>query len=169
MEHILNEEMIVSKIYFIREQKVMIDKDLAALYQVETKAFNQAVKRNINRFPEDFMFQITQEELENIQSQIETSSWGGARYLPYAFTEQGVAMLSSILKSERAIQVNIQIIRLFTKMRQLILSNKELLLRMSEIEKKVVASEEDIKVIFSYLRELLQSPQPERNKIGFKP
>lgn len=99
MENVITDEAIASKIYFIREQKIMLDKDLAILYQVETKVFNQAVKRNIDRFPDDFMFQLTEEEFENLRSQIVTSSWGGARYLPYAFTEQGVAMLSSVLKS----------------------------------------------------------------------
>lgn len=114
------------------------------------------------------MFQLIDEEFEILRSQIVTSSCGGARYLPYAFTQQGVAMLSSVLKSETAIQVNIQIIRLFTKMRELIFSNKDILVKLAEIEKKVGASEDDIKVIFSYLHELLQPDKPPRNKIGFR-
>ena len=168
MQNLLSDEQIVSKIYLIRAKKAMLDKDLAELYQVETKAFNQAVKRNLDRFPDDFMFQLNQDEYENLRSQIVTSSWGGARYLPYAFTEQGVAMLSSILKSQVAIQVNIQIIRLFTRMREIILSNAEILLKLSEIEKRVHSNEEDIQLIFSYLKELLQPPEHPRNKIGFK-
>ncbi len=168
MQTLLSEELIISKIYLIRNRKVMLDKDLAELYNVETKAFNQAVKRNMQRFPPDFLFQLTPKEYENLRSQIVTSSWGGSRYVPYAFTEQGVAMLSSVLKSETAIQVNIQIVRLFTKMRELILGNKEVLLKLADLEKKVNASEDDIKIIFNYLRELLQPPSPPRNKIGFK-
>ena len=168
MQTLLSEELIINKIYLIRDRKVMLDKDLAELYNVETKAFNQAVKRNMQRFPPDFLFQLTPKEYENLRSQIVTSSWGGSRYVPYAFTEQGVAMLSSVLKSETAIQVNIQIVRLFTKMRELILGNKEVLLKLADLEKKVNASEDDIKIIFSYLRELLQPPNPPRNKIGFK-
>ncbi len=168
MQTLLSEELIISKIYLIRDRKVMLDKDLAELYNVETKVFNQAVKRNMERFPADFMFQLTTEEYENLRSQIVTSSWGGSRYLPYAFTEQGVAMLSSVLKSETAIQVNIQIVRLFTKMRELIFANKDILLKLADLEKKMVASEDDIKIIFSYLKELLQAPNPPRNKIGFR-
>ncbi|HWB27493.1 MAG TPA: ORF6N domain-containing protein [Chitinophagaceae bacterium] len=168
MENVITDEAIVSKIYFIREQKVMLDKDLAVLYQVETKVFNQAVKRNMERFPADFMFQLTEEEFENLRSQIVTSSWGGPRYLPYAFTEQGVAMLSSVLKSEVAIQVNIQIIRLFTRMRELLSTSQDILLKLADIEKRVSFSEENIQAIFACLKELLTSPKIERNKIGFK-
>ncbi len=112
---LLSEETIANKIYFIRNQKVMLDRDLAALYGIETKVLNQAVKRNMSRFPEDFMFQLTEIEFQNLKSQIVTSSWGGSRKLPSAFTEHGVLMLSSVLKSDKAIQVNIQIMRIFTK------------------------------------------------------
>jgi len=169
MENVITDEAIVSKIYLIREQKVMLDRDLAVLYQVETKVFNQAVKRNMERFPEDFMFQLTDKEFENLRSQIVTSSWGGARYLPYAFTEQGVAMLSSVLKSEVAIHVNIQIIRLFTRMRELLSTSQDILLKLADIEKRVSLSEENIQAIFNCLKELLTPPKVERNKIGFKP
>lgn len=110
---LLSEETIANKIYFIRNQKVMLDRDLAALYGIETKVLNQAVKRNMSRFPEDFMFQLTEIEFQNLKSQIVTSSWGGSRKLPSAFTEHGVLMLSSVLKSDKAIQVNIQIMRIF--------------------------------------------------------
>jgi hypothetical protein len=111
-------ERITSKIYLIRGMKVMLDRDLAELYDVETKVLKQAVRRNIDRFPEDFMFELSKEEFKNLRSQFVTSSWGGVRYRPYAFTEQGVAMLSSVLKSERGIRVNIQIMRAFIKLRQ---------------------------------------------------
>jgi hypothetical protein len=169
VENLLNEQLIISKIYFIRDKKVMLDKDLAELYQVETKVFNQSVKRNMSRFPTDFMFQLTEAEFENLRSQFVTSSWGGARYLPYAFTEQGVAMLSSVLKSEVAIQVNIQIIRLFTRMRELLSTSQDILFKLADIEKRVNLSEENIQAIFNCLKELLTPPTVERNKIGFKP
>ena len=133
----ISDELVVSKIYFIRGQKLMLDEDLAGLYQVETRVLNQAVKRNIARFPSDFMFQLTSKEFENLKSQFVTSSWGGRRKLPFAFTEQGVAMLSSVLKSEVAIQVNIQIIRVFTRMRQMLLSHKDILVQLDKIEKKL--------------------------------
>lgn len=120
------DEVISNKIYYIRETKVMLDKDLAELYGVTTGNLNKAVKRNIKRFPEDFMFQLTKEEFDNLKFQFGTSSWGGTRSLPYAFTEQGVAMLSGILNSERAISVNIQIMRIFTKIREAITDNLNL-------------------------------------------
>jgi phage regulator Rha-like protein len=126
----IHDELIMNNIYLIRGQKVMLDQDLAKLYQVETKQLKRQVKRNISRFPDDFMFEITKEELQILRNQIGTSSrtvektgWGGTRYLPYAFTEQGVSMLSSVLNSETAIRVNIQIIRVFTKMRELLMTN----------------------------------------------
>ena len=122
----VSEEIIVEKIYIIHGQKVMLDKDLTEMYGVEVKRLNEATRTNLTRFPKDFMFQLTQDEWNNLKSQIGTSSWGGIRKLPYTFTEQGVAMLSSVLNSEIAIQVNIQIIRLFTKMKQMILDNKYL-------------------------------------------
>src|SRR6266487_3875845 len=122
---------IIDRIYIIRGQKAMLDKDLAEMYDVETRDLNKAIKRNISRFPEDFMFPLTKEEFQNLMFQIGTSSstWGGTRKLPNVFTEQGVAMLSSVLRSERAIQVNIQIICVYTKMKQILLDNKELWLK----------------------------------------
>ena len=115
----LPDEIIMNKIYLIRDQKVMIDRDLAELYGVETKVLKQQVKRNVERFPGDFMFELTKGEFDNLRSQFVTSSWGGARYLPMVFTEQGVAMLSSVLRSQQAIRVNIQIMRIFTKIREI--------------------------------------------------
>ena len=127
---IIPDEIISNKIYLIRNQKVMIDRDLAELYRVETKRLKESVKRNSERFPEDFMFELTKEEFENLRSQFATSSWGGTRYLPSVFTEQGVAMLSSVLNSDRAIAVNIKIIRIFTKMRDLLSDNLSLRLEI---------------------------------------
>ncbi len=164
----VSEENILEKIYVIRGQKVMLDKDLAEMYGVEVRVLNQAVKRNALRFPGDFMFQINSNEFQNLKSQIVTSSWGGSRKLPYAFTEQGVAMLSSVLNSETAIQVNIQIIRLFTKMKQLILDNKDLWMKIEKIEQHLIKHDEEIKTIFAYLKKLLIQENKPRNPIGFK-
>ncbi len=164
----VSEETIVERIYIIRGQKVMVDRDLAEMYGVEVKRLNQAVKRNISRFPDDFMFQLSQDEFKNLKSQFVTSSWGGIRKLPYAFTEQGVAMLSSVLNSETAIQVNIQIIRLFTKMKQLILDNKDLWMKIEKIEQHLLKNDEEIKTIFAYLKKLLIQENKPRNPIGFK-
>ncbi len=161
------DEVVMTKIYFIREQKVMLDEDLAELYQVVTGRLNEQVKRNINRFPEDFMFQLNKNEFANLKSQNATSSWGGRRKLPFAFTEQGVAMLSSVLNSETAIRVNIQIIRVFTKMRELLLTHKDILLQLEKIEKKLTSHDDDIALIFEYLKQLLNPPQTPRRKIGF--
>ena len=162
------ENAIVDKIYIIRGQKVMLDKDLAEMYHVEVKRLNESVKRNIIRFPDDFMFQLADEEWQNLKSQFVTSSWGGARKLPFAFTEQGVAMLSSILNSETAILVNIQIIRVFTKMKQLLIDNKELFIKIEKLEKQLMGHDEDLKNIFVILKKLLQKPETAaRNPIGF--
>lgn len=162
------DEHIMNNIYLIRGQKVMIDFDLAKLYQVETKRLKEQVNRNKERFPQDFMFLLTRDEHENLRSQIATSSWGGTRYMPMAFTEQGVAMLSSILNSKTAIRVNIQIIRVFTKMRELLLSNKEIVLQLEKAEKKLSKHDEDIILIFQYLKKLLNPPQIPRERIGFR-
>lgn len=162
------ENTIVDKIYIIRGQKVMLDKDLAEMYRVEVRVLNQSVKRNMIRFPEDFMFQLTEEEWQNLKSQFVTSSWGGARKLPFVFTEQGVAMLSSILNSETAILVNIQIIRVFSKMKQLLIDNKELFIKIEKLEKQLIGHDEDLKNIFVILKKLLQKPETAaRNPIGF--
>lgn len=136
--NIIPDEILLTKIYFIRGQKVMLDRDLAELYGVETRILKQAVKRNLTRFPEDFMFELTKEESENLRSQIVISSqnWGGSRYMPTAFTEQGITMLSCVLNSPKAIDVNIRIIRVFTRMREMILTHKDLLLEIEENPKK---------------------------------
>ncbi|MEO5594414.1 MAG: ORF6N domain-containing protein [Chitinophagaceae bacterium] len=162
------DELLMNKIYFIRGQKVMLDKDLAELYQVETRRLNEQVTRNKLRFPADFMFRLTKKEFENLKSQFATSSWGGTRKLPLAFTEQGVAMLSGILHSETAIRVNIRIIRIFTKMRELLLTHKDILLQLEKMENKLATHDQDITVIFDYLKQLLNPPVLPRNKIGFK-
>ena len=164
----ISEGDVLEKIYVIRGLKVMLDRDLAEMYGVEVKRLNEAVKRNSARFPDDFMFQINKAEFQNLKSQIATSSWGGTRKLPYAFTEQGVAMLSSVLNSETAIQVNIQIIRLFTKMKELILDNKDLWMKIEKIEQNLVKHDDEIKVIFDYLKKLLIQENKPRNPIGFK-
>lgn len=165
-EHfIIPSERIVSKIYIIRNRKVMLDRDLAELYGVKTMVLNQAVKRNIKRFPGDFMFQLTKEEMKNLISQIVISKRGGTRSAPYAFTEQGVAMLSSVLNSERAINVNIQIIRTFTKIRELLETNETLYRKIIEMEKKYDSS---IKVIFEKLNLLFTDKKKPKKKIGFK-
>ena len=165
---IVSEEVILENIYLIRGQKVMLDRDLAEMYGVEVKRLNEAVKRNVTRFPEDFMFQLSLNEWRNLKSQIATSSWGGSRKLPYAFTEQGVAMLSSVLNSETAIQVNIQIFRLFTKMKQLILDNKDLWMKIEKIEQHLLKNDEEIKTVFAYLKKLLIQENKPRNPIGFR-
>jgi ORF6N domain len=166
----LTDDFIINKIYLIRRQKIMLDQDLAELYGVETKVLNQAVKRNLNRFPEDFMFQLAEEELQSLRSQIVTSKKGsgGRRYLPFAFSEQGVAMLSSVLNSETAIRVNIQIIRVFTRMRQMLLTHKDILVQLEKMERKLTGHDENIQLIFEYLKQLLNPPQPPRRRIGFK-
>jgi hypothetical protein len=164
-------DAIVSKIYLIRGQKVMMDRDLAELYGVETKQLKRQVNRNIDRFPSDFMFELNDKEFQEWRSQIGTSNEGdrmGLRYAPYAFTEQGVAMLSSVLSSERAIKVNIQIMRIYTRMRELLLTNQEILLKLEQLERKVDGHDEKIQVIFAYLKKLLSPPQEPRPRIGFR-
>jgi len=165
---VITDEVVLNKIYLIKGQKVMLDSDLAELYSVETKQLKRAVRRNIGRFPRDFMFELTIGEFKNLKSQIGTSSWGGIRYSPMAFTEQGVAMLSSILNSERAVLMNIHIIRVFTKMREMLLSNKDILLKLEQLDRKTIRQDDDIKLIFEYLKELLNPPKEPMQKIGFK-
>ncbi len=168
----INDELVMNKIYVIRNQKVMLDRDLAELYGVETKVFKQAVKRNLNRFPEDFMFELTEFEDKSLRSQIVTSKIGrgGVRYTPMVFTEQGVAMLSSVLNSEKAISVNIQIIRIFTRIRQMLSDNTELRLGIEELRKKTENNTKNIEVVFQYLDELLDKKENEkpRTQIGYK-
>lgn len=167
---IISNEIIADKIYFIRNQKVMLDRDLASLYGVETRVLNQAVKRNIARFPDDFMFEVSKEELDNLISQIVTSSWGGTRKLPFAFTEHGVMMLSSVLKSDKAIQTNIQIMRTFTKVKQMLLDTSEMKINILQIQKKLENHDKNIELVFSYLEELNEKKEDEkpRVKIGYK-
>ena len=169
-ELMIPDELVMNRIYLVRGQKVMLDNDLADLYDIETKRLKEAVRRNINRFPDDFMFELTPTEFESLRSQIATSKIGrgGARYLPMAFTEQGVAMLSSVLNSETAIRVNIQIIRIFTRMREMIMTHKDILLQLEKIERKLAGHDEDIILIFGYLKQLLNPPSPDRQRIGFK-
>lgn len=165
----LTDETVVNKIYLIRGEKVMLDIDLAELYGVETKQLKRAVKRNIVRFPEDFMFGLSDEEVSMIRCQIGTEKIvrAGSRYSPMAFTEQGVAMLSSILNSERAVLVNIHIIRVFAKMRELLSTNKDILLKLEQLEQKVTKHDEDIALIFQYLKDLLNPSKPAQ-PIGFQ-
>ena len=165
---IIPDEVVMSKIYLVREEKVMLDSDLADLYQVETRRLNEQVKRNWERFPKDFMFQLTHEEWENLKSQNATSSWGGRRKLPYVFTEHGVLMLSSVLNSERAIKVNIQVMRIYTKLRKMLLTHKDLLSKVNELEAKVSNQDKSIKQVFAYLKELIQEKDQPREPIGFK-
>jgi ORF6N domain len=167
----LPDELVINKIYLVRRQKVMLDKDLAELYGVTTGNLNLAVKRNIRRFPDDFIFQLTKEEYETLILQNAISkkpARGGTRKLPYAFTEQGVSMLSGVLNSEIAIQVHIQIIRVFAKMREVLLTHKDILLQLEKIEKKLIGHDQDIALIFQYLKKLLNPPQQSRPKIGFR-
>jgi len=160
-------EHIEQKIHVIRNQKVMMDYDLAGLYDVPTKALKQAVKRNSARFPEDFMFVLTAEELYILRSQFVTSrssGWGGTRYAPMAFTEQGVAMLSSILNSERSIEVNIQIMRAFVRLRRLVATNAELARKLEALEQKY---DSQFRVVFDAIRALMAEPEKPRRPIGF--
>ncbi len=154
-------EVVATRIMVIRGKKVMLDRDLAELYGVKAKVLNQAVKRNIQRFPDDFMFQLTRQEVENLKSQIVTSSWGGVRKMPYVFTEQGVAMLSSVLNSERAIQVNIAIMRAFIRLKEVLSTHKELAQKLEELERKYQLHEKDIQIIFETIIKLLEKrPEP---------
>jgi hypothetical protein len=158
-------EGIEGSIFIIRGSRVMLSTHLAALYNVEPRALVQAVKRNRERFPGDFMFQLTVAEWENLKSQIVISSWGGSRRAaPYAFTEQGIAMLSSVLNSRRAIQVNIEIMRAFVRLRQMLASNTQLARKVADLEKKYDAQ---FKVVFDAIRQLMTPPEPKKRKIGF--
>ncbi|HXZ36283.1 MAG TPA: ORF6N domain-containing protein [Thermodesulfobacteriota bacterium] len=169
-------ERIDRAIYLIRGQRIMLDADLALLYGVSAGRLNEAVRRNTQRFPADFMFQLTQEEFEELKAQIgrlnlksqiaiSSSGWGGRRHPPYAFTEQGVAMLSTVLRSDRAIRVNIEIMRAFVRMRQILATNADLERRLSELEKKYDAQ---FRIVFDALRQLMAPPAPSRKQIGFE-
>jgi hypothetical protein len=172
---IIPDEVVMSKIYLIRGVKVMLDRDLAELYGVETKYLKRQVKRNTLRFPEDFMFQLTDQEFQDWRRQFVTSNEDkmGLRYAPFAFTEDGVAQLSTVLGSERAIKVNIQIIRLFGKMRKMVLTHKDILLKLDQLERNDMEQDKNIHLIFEYLKELERTKQEDleliaRKKIGFK-
>ncbi len=161
-------ERVEKSIFLLRGQKIMLSNHLSGLYGVETKVLVQAVKRNINRFPKDFMFQLSKKEFENLKSQFVTSSWGGARRaLPYAFTEQGVAMLSSVLNSKKAIKVNIQIMRAFVKLREILSTHKELAQKLKELELKIDSHDHQIQAIFDVINQLLIPPEKPKKKIGF--
>lgn len=161
-KHLIPVERIAAQIYVIRGQTVMIDDNLAELYGVPTKVLNQAVTRNSERFPEDFMFQLSKEEFEHLRSQIVTSSWGGRRYLPRAFTQEGVAMLSGVLRSKRAVAVNIAIMRTFVRIRQMLETNEDLARKVAEHDRK-------INLLFEHFKALLEPPEPpEKPRIGFR-
>lgn len=160
-------EVVERRIYLIRDQRVLLDSDLAELYEVPTRRLNEQVRRNLKRFPDDFMFQLTSEEAESLRSQFATSKQGrgGRRYAPYVFTEQGVAMLSSVLNSERAIEVNIAIMRAFVRLREMLGTHKELAQKLAEMEKKYDAQ---FRVVFDAIRQLMEPPPaPPRRKVGF--
>ncbi len=168
-ELMIPDELVMNKIYLIRGQKVMLDKDLAELYDIKPIRLREQVKRNNSRFPENFMFQLSEKEVNIMVSQNAIPSrkhLGG--YLPYAFTEHGVLMLANVLRSERAIQVSIRIIEIFVKIRETLLAHKDILLQLEKIEKKLAGHDEDITLIFGYLKQLLNPQQPPRRKIGFK-
>jgi len=165
MDNKISVEFIITKIWEIRSKKVMLDSDLAKLYEVPTKVLVQAVKRNIRRFPTDFMYQLTKKELDSLRSQFVTSKRGGRRYPPYVFTQEGVAMLSSVLNSERAILVNIQIMRAFTQLRRMLLTNKDLKRKIEEMENKY---DRQFAVVFQAIKQLLEPPPAKEKKIiGF--
>jgi len=167
---IVADEMIMNKIYFIRGHNVMIDRDLAELYGVETRRLKEQVNRNAARFPSHFMFELTKDENENLRSQNAILKQGAfSKYLPYAFTEHGVLMLSNVLKSGRAIEMSIKIIDVFVRLREMLLTHKDILLKLEQIEKKVTGHDDDIQLIFDYVKQLLKPPpQKPRPRIGFR-
>ena len=172
-EPVIPEEVIMSKIYLFRGQKVMMDKDLAELYQVETKVLKQAVRRNMDIFPEHFMFELTEEEYSNLRSQIVTSSWGGQRYLPFVFTELGVLQLANVLKSSRARNMSVRILEVFIKMREMLTTHKEILHKIEKMVERLDEHDHQIILIFKYLQQLEQArqqqeDQADRKRIGFR-
>jgi hypothetical protein len=158
-------ELTHSKIVVVRDERVMFDRDLAELYGVETKQLKRAVRRNLDRFPPDFMFELTRKDLNDLRCHFGTSSWGGTRYAPMVFTEQGVAMLSSVLNSKRAIEVNILIMRAFVKLRQLTASHKDLLRKVEEMERKY---DHQFRVVFEAIKQLMAPHEPSKKRIGFE-
>lgn len=169
-ELIIPDEIVMSKILLIRGKRVMIDRDLAELYGVTTKQMNQQVKRNLKRFPGDFMFQLTTAEKEEVVTKCDhLKTLKYSPVLPYVFTEYGAVMLASVLNSDRAIDVNIQIVRIFTQMREMLLTHKDILLKLEQLERKVNGHDEDIQTVFKYLKQLLTPPeQANRQRIGFR-
>ncbi len=161
-------ETISGLIHFIRGEKVILDVDLARLYEAPTKVLKQAVRRNLSRFPADFMFELTEDEALSLRSQIVTSKKGGTKYLPFEFTEQGVAMLSSVLNSEKAIEVNIAIMRAFVQMRKFFETNKELAEKIEELERTVSSHDEDILLIFETIKQLMHKKNQPMEPVGFK-
>jgi hypothetical protein len=161
----VNPENIAEKIYFIRGEKVILDFDLATLYNVDAKRLKESVRRNIKRFPLDFMFELSQDECKNLRTHFASSSWGGQRYAPYAFTEQGVAMLSGILNSDRAINVNIAIMRAFVQMRRMLETHRDLAEKIKELESKY---DEQFGIVFEAIRQLIHKENEPRNPVGFK-
>ncbi|MEK7142602.1 MAG: ORF6N domain-containing protein [Patescibacteria group bacterium] len=166
MRDLVIQELIEQKIYLIRGQKVMLDRDLALLYEITTSNFNKAVSRNLDHFPDDFMFKLTKEEFHNLIFQFGTSKWGGTRKNPRVFTEHGILMLSSVLNSKRATQVNIQIMRTFIKLRKLLGTHKKLLKKIEEMEKRY---DKQFRIVFEIIRELAPSSGEPKRKIGFQP
>ena len=164
---LLSEENIHNKILILRNRKVMIDSDLADFYLVKTKVLLQAVKRNPERFPDDFMFQLSDEEYKNLRSQIVTSRWGGRRFTPYAFTEQGISMLSSVLKSRRAILINIQIMRIFTSLKQNHSNQKQIIEKINFIEKRVDKHDKELQSVLEAIKKLINAGKEEKKKVGF--
>ena len=160
----------MNRIYVVRDQKVMLDRDLAELYGVETKVLKQAVRRNNARFPEDFMFEMSREELQDWRSQFVTSKEDrqGLRYMPFCFTEQGVTMLSCVLNSERAIHVNIQIMRIYTRIREMLFTHKDMLLRVEQLEKHLIKHDQKIELLFAYLNKFIEKEEKPRTEIGFR-
>jgi hypothetical protein len=165
---VIPDRLVMSKIHIIRDQKIMLDRDLAVLYGVETKVLKQAVRRNKRRFPSDFMFELNYKEFEDLRSQIVTTKSGGTKYMPMAFTEHGVLMLSSVLRSESAIDMNIQIMRIFTKMKEIHSTHKDLFLKVEEIENRVTTHDEKHKLIFQFLKKFIEGKDAARTPIGFK-
>ena len=164
------DEVVMNKIYLVRGQKVMLDRDLAELYGVDTKVLKQAVRRNITRFPEDFMFEMNKEELENWRSQFVTSKEDrkGLRYMPFCFSEQGVTMLSCVLNSEQAIHVNIQIIRFYTHIREIVMLGKDLVIKVEQVERQLMKYDQKIELLFTYLSKFVEKEDKPRAEIGFK-
>lgn len=165
---IIPDERIINKIYLIRGKKVMFDRDLALLYGVGTRDLNKSVKRNLDRFPDDFMFQLNKTEHQNLMFQFGTSRWGGTRKAPYVFTEQGVAMLSAVLKSKRAVAVSIQIVRTFVKLREILLTHKELRNKIEAMERKYQKHDDNFKIVFKAIARLMKDDAVPTKRIGFK-